>query len=178
MFLMSLMLLQSGKSYASESYAASQSSVCGSYGILTRLAMSDSIGSSVIYPSSLAPYSLLPHQTMPVDSAYTARTQSLVHELREERDQSIMELIGKKKFRDGSVSFSPECARQIADINRDTLRQLRQLQVQAAFDPIYIESGLTVIFDHILKGYRAPSRSRSPARRRHPRDDGQDLEAA
>ena len=60
--------------------------------------MSDSIGSSVIYPSSLAPYSLLPHQTMPVDSAYTARTQSLVHELREERDQRIMELVGKKKI--------------------------------------------------------------------------------
>jgi len=115
---------------------------------------------------------------MPVDSAYTARTQSLVHELREERDQSIMELIGKKKFRDGSVSFSPECARQIADINKDTLRQLRLLEIQVAFDPIYIESGLTGIFAHVLKGYRAPSRSRSPARRRHPRDDGQDLEAA
>ena len=137
--------------------------------------MSDSFGLSVIYPSSLAPYSLLPHQTMPVDSAYTVRTQSLVHELREERDQRIMEL---RNVRDGTVSFSPECARQIAEINRDTLRQLRQLQVLAAFDPIYIESGLTGIFDHVLKGYRAPSRSRSPARRRHPRDDGQDLEAA
>ena len=112
---------------------------------------------------------------MPVDSAYTVRTQSLVHELREERDQRIMEL---RYVRDGSVSFAPECARQIADINKDTLRQLRLLEIQVAFDPIYIESGLTVIFDHILKGYRAPSRSRSPARRRHPRDDGQDLEAA
>ena len=139
--------------------------------------MSDSIGSSVIYPSSLAPYSLLPHQTMPVDSAYTVRTQSLVHELREERDQSIMELVDEK-IRDGSGIASPEYARQIADINKDTLRQLRLLEIQVAFDPIYIESGLTVIFDHILKGYRAPSRSRSPARRRHPRDDGQDLEAA
>ena len=105
MFLMSLMLLQSGKSYASESYAASQSSVCGSYGILRRLAMSDSLGSSVICPSSLAPGSLLLHQTMPVDSAYTVRTQSLVHELREERDQRIMELIGKKKFGMDPLAF-------------------------------------------------------------------------
>ena len=99
---------------------------------------------------------------MPVDSAYTVRTQSLVHELREERDQRIMVLVGKKKFRDGSVSFSPECARLIAEINKDTYDQL---QVLAPFDPQYIESvGLTGIFDHILKGYRAPSRSRSPAR--------------
>ena len=98
--------------------------------------MSDSIGSSVIYPSSLAPYSLLPHQTMPVDSAYTVRTQSLVHELREERDQRIMVLVGKKKFRDGSVSFSAECARLIAEINKDTYDQL---QVLAPFDPQYFD---------------------------------------
>ena len=37
-----------------------QSSVCGSYWILRRLAMSNSLGSSVRYPSSLAPGSLLP----------------------------------------------------------------------------------------------------------------------
>ena len=62
-FLMSLMLLQSGKSCASESYAASQSSVCGSYGILRRLAMSDSLGSSVRYiqsRSSQAPFVTTP----------------------------------------------------------------------------------------------------------------------
>jgi hypothetical protein len=112
---------------------------------------------------------------MPVDSAYTVRTQSLVHELREERDQRIMELVDKK-IRDGSGIASPEYARQIAQINKDTCEQL---QVLAPFDPQYIESvGVAGVFKHILKGYRAPSRSRSPPRRRHPEDDGRDLEAA
>ena len=137
--------------------------------------MSDSFGLSVIYPSSLAPYSLLPHQTMPVDSAYTVRTQSLVHELREERDLRIMDLVAKK-IRDGSGIASPEYARQVAQINKDICEQL---QVLAPFDPQYVKQvGLTGICRHILKGYRAPSRSRSPPRRRHPGDDGPDLEAA
>ena len=108
---------------------------------------------------------------MPVDSAYTARTQSLVHELREERDQSIMEL-ADEKIRDGSGIASPEYARRVAQINKD-IRE--QLQVLVGFDP---KEGLTRAFANILKGYRAPSRSRSPARRRHPGEDGQDLEAA
>ena len=54
-FLMSLMLFQSGKSYASESYAASQSSVCGSYGILRRLAMTDSLVARVSDIQSRSP---------------------------------------------------------------------------------------------------------------------------
>ena len=137
--------------------------------------MSDSIGTSVIYPSSLAPYSLLPHQTMPVDNAYTVRTQSLVFDLREERDLRIMELVDKK-IRDGSGIASPEYARQVAQINKDICEQL---QVLAPFDPQYFaQVGVTGIFAHILKGYRGPSRSRSPPRRRHPEDDGRDLEAA
>ena len=52
---MSLMLFQSGKSYASESYAASQSSVCGSYGILRRLAMTDSLVARVSDIQSRSP---------------------------------------------------------------------------------------------------------------------------
>ena len=162
-----------------------QSSVCGSHGILRRLAMTDSLGSSVMYPSSQPPVSLLPHQTMPVatgnyasmplstpvDSGYTVRTQSLVHELREERDLRIMELVDKK-VRDVSGIASPEYARQVAQINKDICERLQVLT-------IYVQQeGLTRVFAHILKGYRAPSRSRSPARRRHPGDDGQDLEAA
>jgi hypothetical protein len=137
--------------------------------------MSDSLGSSVIYPSSLAPGSLLPHQTMPVDSAYTVRVQSLVHELKEERNLRIMKLIDKK-IRGGSGVCSPEYVRQVAQINKDICEQL---QVLAPFDPQDFDSvGVTGIFRHILKGYRAPSRSRSPPRRRHPGDDGPDLEAA
>ena len=42
---------------------------------------------------------------MPVDSAYTVRTQSLVHELREERDQRIMVLVGKKNFGMDPLAF-------------------------------------------------------------------------
>jgi hypothetical protein len=112
---------------------------------------------------------------MPVDSAYTVGTQSLVHELREERDQRIMELVSKK-IRDGSRISSQEFSRQVAQINKDICEQL---QVLAPFDPQYIEQvGVVGVFKHILKGYRAPSRSRSPPRRRHPEDDGRDLEAA
>ena len=139
--------------------------------------MTDSLGSSVMYPSSLAPASLLPHQTMPVDSGYTVRTQSLVHELREERDLRIMELVDKK-VRDGSGIASPEYARQVAQINKDICERLQVLTCNPSIRIYVAQEGLSRTFAHILKGYQAPSRSRSPARRRHPGDDGQDLEAA
>ena len=138
--------------------------------------MTDSLGSSVVYPSSLAPGSLLPYQTMPGDDSlgYTVRTQSLVHELREERDLRIMELVDKK-VRDGSGIASPEYARQVDEINTD-IRE--QLEVLVGFDPDPLRKGLTRAFANVFKGYRGPSRSRSPLRRRHPEDDGPDLEEA
>ena len=55
--------------------------------------MSDSLGSSVRYPVSLASGSLLPHRYMPVELGYTRKTQSLIHELREEYNERWWDVI-------------------------------------------------------------------------------------
>ena len=73
----------------------------------------------------------------------------------------------------------PEYARQIAEINKDINEQL-QVLVGSGVDPDPLRFGLTHAFANILKGYRAPSRSRSrsPSRWQHPLENGEDLEAS
>ena len=131
--------------------------------------MSDSIGTSVRY---LAPSSLLPHHTMLVDNGYIVRTQSLVRELSEERNLRIRDLVTKKIRENHAGRYYPEYARQVDEINTD-IRE--QLEVLVGFDPDPLRKGLTRAFANVFKGYRGPSRSRSPPRRRHPEDDGPDL---
>ena len=114
---------------------------------------------------------------MPAGSGYTVRTQSLVHELREECSRRTMDLVATEViWKNRGGLRGPEYARQIAEINKDIREQL-QVLVGSGVDPDPLRGGLTHAFANILKGYRAPSRSRSrsPSRWQHPLERGQDL---
>ena len=176
---MSLMLLQSGKSYASESYAASQSSVCGSYGILRRFAMTDSLVARVSDIQSRSPQAPCCHTAMPVEFGYARKTQSLIHELREEYDERWWDVTHTEGIWKKREIPNPEQGRQLAEIYKDIRERLETL-VGFDIDPDPLSGGLDRAFDNTLTGYRAPSRSRSrsPSRWQHPTKNGEDLEAS
>ena len=114
---------------------------------------------------------------MSVESGYTVRTQSLVHELSEEWSRRVMDSVATEViWKNRGGLRGPEYARQIAEIHKDIREQL-QVLVGFGVDPDPLRLGLTHAFANILKGYRAPSRSRSrsPSRWQHPWERGQDL---
>ena len=103
----------------------------------------------------------MPHTAMPVEIGYTRKTQSLIHELRMEyvdrvRDAKHTEEIWKKR-----TIPNDELTRQINEINKDIRARLEKL-VGFDIDPDPLSGGLGCAFANSLKGYRAPSRSRSP----------------
>ena len=141
--------------------------------------MSDSLGSSVRYPVSLVSGSFCYNTAMmPVGIGYTRKTQSLIHELRMEyvdrvRDAKHTEEIWKKR-----TIPNDELTRQINEINKDIRARLEKL-VGFDIDPDPLSGGLGCAFANSLKGYRAPSRSRSrsPSRWQHPHNHKKDFEA-
>jgi hypothetical protein len=141
--------------------------------------MSDSLGSSVRYPVSLVSGSFCYNTAMmPVGIGLTRETQSLIHELRMEyvdrvRDVKHTEEIWKKR-----TIPNDELTRQINEINKDIRERLEKL-VGFDIDPDPLSGGLGCAFANTLKGYRAPSRSRSrsPSRWQHPHNHKKDLEA-
>ena len=115
---------------------------------------------------------------MPVEFGYARKTQSLIHELREEYDERWWDVTHTEGIWKKREIPNPEQGRQLAEIYKDIRERLEKL-VGFDIDPDPLSGSLDGAFANTLTGYRAPSRSRSrsPSRWQHPRDHKKDLEA-
>ena len=141
--------------------------------------MSDSLGSSVRYIQSRSSQAPCCHTAMlPVGIDYTRKTQSLIHELRREYVDRAAEVNNTEVHWKKRTIPNDEQMRQMIEMQKDIRERLEKL-VGYDIDPDPASGGLGCAFANSLKGYRAPSRSRSrePSRWQHPHDHKKDLEA-
>ena len=113
---------------------------------------------------------------MPNVFGYTCKTQSLIHELRDEYNERWWDVTHTEGNWKKRTIPNPEQQRQLAELYKDIRERLETL-VGCDICPDPVSGGLDVAFDNALTGYRAPSRSRSrsPSRWQHPLERGQDL---
>ena len=145
-----------------------QYSMCGSYVHPIWCSMSDSLGSSLRYPLSCCK-----HYANMV--AHNDETLRQIQELSEEYDIRRKEALDTFAYWKRHQGCSAEYLRQLMIITEETREQLQSL-VGSRIPKI--EEGVPRAFAEALRGYRAPSRSRSRSgsRWQHPVEHSYELE--